>query len=212
MWHLHANKLLLASESPRRLDLLTQLGLNVQVLRLPPQTDDEPVFAHESPENYVSRTCLDKSYRARMYVRQHPYGLANLPILTGDTTVALQGKILGKPESPQQALQFLRQLNGQTHDVFSAVSVLWRDQIEYVRSHTKVTFSKQSDDVLKQYVRSGEPMGKAGAYAIQGLAAAFISHIEGSYTGVVGLPVYETVTLLQAMNLISCTDSNGAVT
>ncbi|MFW8567117.1 Maf family protein [Orrella sp. 11846] len=212
MWHLHTSKLLLASESPRRLSLLKQLGLNVQVLRLPPQEDDEPVFDNECPENYVSRTCLDKNFRARAYVQQHQHGLENLPILTGDTTVALQGEILGKPESPQQALQFLRLLNGQTHDVFSAVAVCWEDDIDYIRTHTKVTFSKQPDDVLKQYVKSGEPMGKAGAYAIQGLAAAFIAHIEGSYTGVVGLPVYETVTLLQTMDLISCTDSNGVLT
>ena len=203
MWTLSTERILLASASPRRLELLRQLHIAVDQLALPAETDDEPRLAGETVIDYVMRTSSDKNLRAQRYVTRQVPMLEDLPILTGDTTVAVEQSILGKPSDDQDAQRILSQLSGQTHDVFSAVTISWRDQTRHVLSHSRVTFCELTPPQIQAYVLSGEPFGKAGAYGIQGCAASFVSRIEGSYTGIVGLPLYETAQMLQTMGLLT---------
>lgn len=202
MWILNAPQLLLASASPRRLELLRQLHIPVEQLILPQQADDEPRLTDESVIDYVMRTSADKNLRAQEYVAVHMPMLEDLPILSGDTTVAIDQTILGKPQDDEDARQILARLSGQTHDVFSAVTVFWNGQSRHTLSHSRVTFTDLSDEHIQAYVASGEAQGKAGAYGIQGSAAGFVSRIEGSYTGIVGLPLFETTQTLQMMGLL----------
>ena len=203
MWTLATEKILLASASPRRLELLRQLNIPVSQLSLPVLGDDEPRLTGETVIDYVMRTSSDKNLRARQYVAEQAPMLEGLPILTGDTTVAIEQNILGKPFDDDDAKRILSQLSAQTHDVFSAVSISWHGQTRHVLSHSRVTFGELTQNQIQAYVRSGEHQGKAGAYGIQGYAASFISRIEGSYTGIVGLPLYETTQMLQIMGLLT---------
>lgn len=203
MWKLATSQLLLASASPRRMDLLGQIGIPVGQLVLPSQPDDEPRIEGESVIDYVMRTSAEKNVRAQTYITTQAPLLADLPILSADTTVALGQDILGKPADKEDARHILGRLSDTTHDVFSAVTIHWRGQTRHALSHSSVTFAPLSSAHIEAYIESAEPFGKAGAYGIQGHAAAFISRIEGSYTGIVGLPLYETVQLLQSMELIS---------
>lgn len=202
MWTLSTTQILLASASPRRLELLRQLHIAVDQLVLPAEADDEPRLAGESVIDYVMRTSAEKNLKAQQYIEKKVPMLAGLPILSGDTTVAIDQTILGKPADDRDAERILRQLSGQTHDVYSAVTINWRGQTEHALSHSRVTFSDLTDVQIRAYVQTGEPRGKAGAYGIQGCAASFISRIEGSYTGIVGLALYETAQMLQTMGLL----------
>lgn len=201
-------KIYLASASPRRHEILTQLGVPHDILRLPPVAgEDEPRLPGESPADYVLRTARDKALRALEYLAS-PEGavFAPRPVLTADTTVIMDDDILGKPVDVEDARRMLRRLSGREHEVRTAVVVAVPGHsgsapecvMEDV-SITTVRFAELSDDDINAYCASGEPMDKAGAYGIQGLAGLFVAHIAGSFTGVMGLPVYETGRLLRRL-------------
>jgi septum formation protein len=142
----------------------------------------------------VTRLKLEAAIR-RLQVR----GLPPAPVLCADTTVALGNTIYAKPVDAEDAVRMLRDLAGQTHVVYTAVAIGTADQCEQACSASEVTFAAMSDAQIRAYVASGEPMGKAGAYAVQGLAAAYIARISGSYTGIMGLPLFETAQLLKSL-------------
>ncbi|CUJ63401.1 MULTISPECIES: Maf family protein [Achromobacter] len=193
-------RLYLASASPRRRELLTQIGLAHEVLRVPaPPGEDEPQHPGESAADYVQRTARDKALRGRDWM--HAQGLPPLPLLAADTTVILNGKVLGKPADRDDAIRILRALSGAAHEVHTAVAVWTGEQLLEAVSITEVRMRDLHDGEIARYCDSGEPFGKAGAYGIQGLAGTFISHISGSYTGVMGLPLFETANLLRAAGI-----------
>lgn len=189
----------LASQSPRRRQLLEQLGVTYEPL-LPDASEDAEALevAHpgESPRHYVQRVTALKLDAA--LVRMKRRGLPNAPVLCSDTTVAFGKVILGKPESARHAQQMLAQLSGQTHRVFTSVAVGTPRRREQALSASSVTFAQWTPLQIRRYVASGEPMGKAGAYAIQGVASAYIADMRGSYSGIMGLPLFETAQLLRA--------------
>ena len=190
----------LASQSPRRSQLLTQLGIAHELLLADAAEDAESLedpIAGESPLDYVQRVTKLKLEAAirRLQVR----GLPPAPVLCADTTVALGNTIYAKPADAEDAVRMLRDLSGQTHVVYTAVAIGTASQCEQACSTSEVTFAPMSDAEIRAYVASGEPMGKAGAYAVQGLAAAHIARISGSYTGIMGLPLFETAQLLKRL-------------
>lgn len=194
--------LYLASQSPRRRQLLEQWGVRCELLLPDPHEDAEGlevVRPNEAPATYVKRVTRLKLLHAieRLQRRALPDG----PVLCADTTVALGRQILGKPDSPEHAAQILRQLSGQRHQVLTAVALAYQGQIHQGLSRSTVQFSPLSEARIARYVASGEPMGKAGAYGIQGLAGLLIARISGSYTGIMGLPAYETAQLLAQAGL-----------
>lgn len=186
------NDLYLASQSPRRKSLLQQLGLNCIVL---PSDVDETPYMNEGVENYVMRLARHKAEVCRQYLRDQKLEL--LPILAADTTVCVDGRILGKPESEQEAYNMLKSLSGRRHQVHTAVAVATVQDTDVAISTTHVEMAVLSDADILAYVASGESMDKAGAYGIQGLAGIFIKSIDGSYSGVMGLPIFETAQLLR---------------
>lgn len=190
----------LASQSPRRSQLLAQIGVDFELLLATAEEDAESLeewIQGESPLAYVKRVTdlkLDAALQ-RLKVR----GLPKAPVLCADTTVALGRQILGKPKDAQEAIAMLQLLSGQTHRVLTAVALAsGRRRFSRV-SVSKVTFAPMKLADIKAYVASGEPMGKAGAYGVQGLAAAYISDIKGSYSGIMGLPLFETADLLNCL-------------
>ena len=188
----------LASQSPRRSELLTQLGIAHELLLPTPAEDAEAlevVLPREAPEAYVQRVTALKLIAAT--ARWERAGGINAPILCADTTVALGRSILGKPTDAQDAQRMLRALSGRTHRVFTAIAVGWAGNTVQACCESRVTFAAMSDAEIADYVASGEPMGKAGAYGVQGRAAAFIARIEGSYSGIMGLPLFETAQALR---------------
>ena len=194
-----ADFIYLASQSPRRRQLLDQLGVRHELL-LPDQDEDpeamEVVLRGESPTAYVQRVTLLKldAAKARMQRR----GLPSAPILCSDTTVAMGRTIFGKPQDAQDAARMLQELAGHTHRVLTAVAVGAARGSKSLLSVSRVSFAPMRQQDIAAYVKSGEPMGKAGAYAVQGRAAAFITSISGSYSGIMGLPLYETAQLLRS--------------
>jgi septum formation protein len=179
----------LASASPRRRQLLDLIGVPHVVT---PADIDETPSSNEPADRYVLRLARSKA-EAVWKDRK------NLPVLGADTTVVLGEEILGKPESEADALAMLGKLSGRTHLVHTGIALRAPDGREFVSiSTTQVQFAHLSADQMKAYWASGEPEGKAGAYAIQGLGAVFVSQISGSYTGVMGLPLYETAEMLRA--------------
>lgn len=193
----------LASQSPRRRQLLDQLGVAHELL-LPGADEDaealEAVQAGELPDPYVRRATLNKL--AAAVARRAARGLVPRPILCSDTTVALGSSILGKPADAEEAMLMLRRLSGHTHRVLTAVALAWGDgQQALALSVSHVRFAAVPETALRRYVDSGEPMGKAGAYAIQSQIAGWIEHIEGSYSGIMGLPLFETAGLLRQAGL-----------
>lgn len=203
-------QLYLASASPRRSELLTQLGVDHLVLHVPALPgEDEPRHHNESPLAYVQRTAHDKADRCIEWLsktERHPNGKIvinqNLYALTADTTVAFGDQVLGKPIDQEDARKTLSLLSNQTHVVHTAV-VLCRGQERLAAiSSSKVTFAPLSAHDIEQYIASKEPFGKAGAYGIQGLAAQYIRQLDGSYTGVMGLPLFETAQLLKQAGII----------
>ncbi|WP_414676491.1 Maf family protein [Methylibium sp.] len=196
--------LYLASQSTRRAQLLTQIGVRHEPL-LPDRGEDaealEAVQPGEAPEAYVQRVTLAKldAARARLIAR----GLSPAPILCADTTVALAERIFGKPEDDEDAAHMLQALSGRTHRVLTAVAVLEGPHAAFepmtALQVSTVKFVELAPDEIVRYVASGEPQGKAGAYGIQSQAAAWVERIEGSHSGIMGLPLYETAQLLRAL-------------
>ncbi len=182
----------LASSSPRRQELLLQMGVLFQVVT---QNVDEVSRADESPENFVIRLALEKAQ----------YGLRqtdnNIPVLGSDTAVVIDNTILGKPQNHQHAIEMLMQLSGRTHQVMTGVVLVNQQQTLSAVSISEVTFSELERGICENYWRTGEPSDKAGAYAVQGKGAVFIKNINGSYSGVMGLPVFETAQLLKQFNI-----------
>ena len=190
----------LASQSPRRSQLLDQLGVAHQLLLPSAQEDSEAlemVLPGETPRDYVQRVTVLKLGAA--LVRLKRLGLPDAPVLCADTTVALGDDILGKPADAQDAQRMLAHLSGRTHQVFTAVVLGWDGQVAQACSASDVVFAALAPEAIARYAASGEPMGKAGAYAVQGRAAAFIARMEGSYSGIMGLPLFETAQLLRTM-------------
>ena len=192
----------LASQSPRRRQLLEQLGVRYELL-LPDSTEDaealEAVLKNEAPATYVKRVTglkLDAAV-ARLARRQLPPA----PILCSDTTVAKGRTIYGKPDDALDAQRMLAELSGGTHRVLTAVAIQQGPQRFETVSVSQVTFEALTPAQIEAYVATGEPMGKAGAYAIQGRVAMHITRVNGSYSGIMGLPLWETASLLQAAGL-----------
>ncbi len=189
----------LASQSPRRRQLLEQLGVSHHLL-LPAAGEDtealETLLPGEAPARYVNRVTALKLDAALARLRTR--GLPPAPVLCADTTVALGRTIYGKPENARDAARMLRELSGTTHRVLTAVALQHGRKRLHALSDSRVTFADITGVQIKSYVATGEPMGKAGAYAVQGRAAAYISHISGSYSGIMGLPMHETAQLLRA--------------
>ncbi|MEO3691215.1 Maf family protein [Roseateles paludis] len=188
----------LASQSPRRRQLLEQIGVAHELLLPGAEEDAESLEAEragEAPAAYCARVTAAKLDAAvqRLAAR----GLPPAPILCADTTVALGDQILGKPQDGTDAARILGLLSGQQHEVITSVAVADGGQRRARQSVSTVQFAPLSPTQIERYVASGEPFGKAGAYAIQSQAAAWIVHIAGSYSGIMGLPLYETATLLQ---------------
>jgi septum formation protein len=188
----------LASQSPRRRQLLEQLGVAYQLL-LPDADEDaealEQVRPNEAPAAYVQRVTQLKLDAALQRLARR--GLPTAPVLCSDTTVALGRVIFGKPVDSADAVVMLAQLGGRTHRVLTAVALGLGPRREQVLSRSQVRFATLGADDIQAYVSTGEPMGKAGAYGVQGRAAAFIAHISGSYSGIMGLPLFETAQLLR---------------
>jgi septum formation protein len=188
----------LASQSPRRGQLLAQIGVRFEPLLPRDDEDAEAIEAEregELPADYVERVTLAKLHAARARLQRS--GLPDAPILCADTTVALGRRILGKPCDAADAVQTLGLLSGQTHRVITAVAVSSGDRERMAVSTSHVRFAAMPPAAIEAYVASGEPFGKAGAYAIQSSVAAWIEHIEGSYSGIMGLPLFETAALLR---------------
>jgi septum formation protein len=188
----------LASQSPRRRQLLEQIGVSYELLIASPDEDAEAleaVMAGEAPLTYVKRVTQLKLEAAVSRMKHR--SLPNAPILCADTTVALGREILGKPEDAKDALRILKMLSGQTHRVLTAVAIASNRKRAICVSVSQVTFAPMKLAQIQSYIDSGEPMGKAGAYGVQGLAASYISQIKGSYSGIMGLPLFETAQLLR---------------
>lgn len=186
----------LASQSPRRRELLKQIGVKFRVL-VP--NVDEDALPREAPSDYVQRIARMKAEVAWGRIvaqRRTPH-----PVLAADTAVILGRRILGKPADDAEAHAMLQALSGRTHQVVTAIAVTYEKKIKLATSATAVTFRRLAAHEIACYVTSGEPYDKAGAYGIQGLAATFIARIEGSYSGVMGLPLFETATLLKTFGI-----------
>lgn len=193
--------LYLASQSPRRLELLRQVGLEPTVLPLrtaPGRADvDETPYPDEPASDYVRRLARMKA--AAGVIAQVRRNLPLWPILAADTTVTLDGHILGKPADAAEAEVMLRRYSGRVHTVFTAVAAAHMGQLEVVLSESVVTFKTLTEAEIRAYVAGREGFDKAGGYGIQGRAALFIEHLSGSYSGVMGLPLYETSELLKSV-------------
>ena len=193
----------LASKSPRRRDLLKQAGIHFELLMMReqhPRIDVVETPLHdESAHVYVQRIAILKAATALKVMRER-----RLPprlILSADTTVTIEGSILGKPVDRDDAVRMLKRLSGESHQVLTAIAVATEHEVKHTLSTSFVVFAPLTDEDIKNYVDSGEPMDKAGGYAVQGLAARFISKLSGSYSGVMGLPLFETTTLLRQCGL-----------
>ncbi len=182
--------LILASQSPRRAELLRQIGVAFDTA---PADIDETRLAHESAHAYVERMAIEK---ARAMYALHP----DYPVLGSDTSVVLGERILGKPRDREHGIAMLLGLAGHTHRVLTGVALV-HARIDYLLSESRVRFGPISEQAAARYWDSGEPRDKAGGYAIQGLGAVFVEHIEGSYSGVMGLPLFETARLLRGAGI-----------
>ncbi|HEY6721059.1 MAG TPA: Maf family protein [Burkholderiales bacterium] len=192
-------RIYLASRSPRRRELLKQIGVSFEVLVLRENPTrgsdvDESQLPGELPGDYVRRVCRTKVEAGWDRIVQRR--LRRFPVLSADTVVCIDGKILGKPADPADATRMLRLLSGREHLVLTAVALKLDDRVELVASESRVSFCELAEPEIEAYVESGEPTDKAGAYGIQGRAAAFVTELHGSYTGIMGLPLYETTQLI----------------
>ena len=192
----------LASQSPRRRQLLAQIGVRHELLLPGADEDAEALEAHrpgEGPLDYVLRVTQAKLAAAVRRLRRR--GLTMAPILCADTTVALGRAVLGKPADAAQAVATLARLSGRTHRVITALALASGRTRSSAVSISRVRFARIARDEIERYVAGGEPFGKAGAYAVQSGAAAWIERIEGSYSGIMGLPLYETASLLRSAGI-----------
>lgn len=193
-------RLYLASRSPRRRELLHQIGIDFDTvvfrdgMRADSETDETPMPG-ESPVDYVERVARAKAMHGLTIVEERR--LPMRPVLSADTTLELDGQIIGKPVDMADAAAILRRLSGRTHRVLTGVAIDHQRRTEYILSTSEVRFRELDDEEIRHYVISGEPMDKAGAYGIQGRGGLFVEHISGSFTGVMGLPVCETGELLK---------------
>jgi septum formation protein len=197
-------RIYLASRSPRRRELLKQIGIPFEMLLLREDLRrgadvDETPLPEESPGVYALRIAAEKARVAARQVAQR--ALPQKPVLAADTTVVLDEQIIGKPEDAEHAARILRALSGREHRVVSAVAIALREQIETQISVSSVWFRELGEAEIRRYVASGEPLDKAGAYGIQGRAGAFVTRIDGSYSGIMGLPLAETADLLQRFGI-----------
>lgn len=197
-------RIYLASRSPRRRELLAQIGVGFDLLLLRDDLArgndvDESALPGENPHDYVQRISHLKAEVGWLRVQQRR--LPHFPVLAADTAVVLNDRIMGKPANRDEAMEMLLALSGKRHEVLTAVAVAHAGRIEQKLSATIVQFGKLTDHAVRRYAMTGEPFDKAGAYAIQGHAAAFIEKIEGSYSGVMGLPLYETAELLASFGV-----------
>jgi septum formation protein len=193
-------RIYLASRSLRRRELLRQIGVSFQLLLLreaPPRGADVDESTHpgEMPDAYVRRMCRTKAAAAWQSIEQRR--LQRLPVLAADTVVCIDGEVLGKPADRAEATRMLSALSGREHRVLSAVALQFDDRVELAVNESFVRFRDMSAEEIRRYVDSGEPMDKAGGYAIQGRAAVFAAELRGSHSGVMGLPLYETAMLLE---------------
>lgn len=193
-------RIYLASRSPRRRELLTQIGVAFDTVlfrageRADPEVDETPLPG-EAAVAYVERVARAKAeHGARILKMRH---LLARPVLSADTTLEFDGEIIGKPRDAADATAILQRLSGQTHRVLTGVAVHGEGRTEYALSSSEVRFRALSEQEIRAYVQSGEPMDKAGAYGIQGRAGTFVEHLAGSYSGVMGLPLCETALLLR---------------
>ncbi len=186
----------LASASPRRQELLHQLGIGFEVVA--PEIHEQP-RAGEPAADYVLRVAAEKAHCVARHVRARA-GRA-LPVLGADTEVVIDQEILGKPRNRDHGCAMLRRLAGRTHEVLTALCIVYQGVEHNALSENRVTFGPLSEEEIVRYWESGEPADKAGAYAIQGRAAAFVARLEGSYSGVMGLPLYELALLLRHLGM-----------
>lgn len=194
----------LASQSPRRRELLAQIGVGHEVLRV---DVDESRRGAEAAPDYVQRLAREKAEAGRQLVAAN--GLVPLPVLGADTAVVIDGRILGKPADAADARAILRLLSGRAHEVLTGIALCDANAVQVALSRTIVRFRALSEADIERYWASGEPADKAGAYGIQGLAAMFVEGIEGSYSGVVGLPLFETALLLRRHALLDAGEPTG---
>jgi septum formation protein len=193
-------KIYLASKSPRRRELLRQIGVNFELLLLREKTPRGPdvteeVLANEPARDYVARVTREKAgFAARLMNERR---LPPRPILAADTTVVVDGAILGKPANVKEATAMLRSLSGRSHDVLTSIALSHDGEVQQITQCSEVEFAALTDAEIATYCAGKEPYDKAGGYGIQGPAAAFISRIAGSYTGIMGLPLFETAQLLK---------------
>lgn len=199
-------KIYLASKSPRRRELLRQVGVEFELLSLrsdPARGVDvsEDAHAGEDPFAYVARVANEKGAFAwkMLHLRRQPLR----PVLSADTTVTVDGLILGKPADPAEATEMLERLSGRTHQVLTSVAVHYTDFAAQVTQVSDVRFARLTPEAIRAYCATPEPYDKAGAYGIQGLAALFIEHIEGSHSGIMGLPLFETAQLLRKVGVLA---------
>lgn len=196
--------LYLASKSPRRQELLRQLDIEFETLLLREALGRdrdvvETALDAEPAAHYVERMARTKAQVG--WQRMHDRKLAERPVLGADTEVVLDGEVFGKPANIDDAIRMIKRLSGRTHQVLTAVALRYRDRTEVEVSVSRVTLRRLGAAEIERYAATGEPLDKAGAYAVQGRAAAFISRLEGSYSGVVGLPLCETAVLLARMGV-----------
>jgi septum formation protein len=197
-------KIYLASKSPRRRELLRQVGVEFELLMLrnegPRGADvSEDVLPGEDPQAYVARVANEKAAFAWNMVLARR--LVQRPVLAADTTVTIDGEILGKPANTEEAVAMLTRLSGRTHQVLTAVAVHAPNMAETITQISDVRFATLSPASIQAYCATSEPYDKAGGYGIQGMASLFIEHIEGSHSGIMGLPLFETAQLLRKAGL-----------
>ncbi len=189
-------KVYLASASPRRQELLRQLAIEFEVI---PSNIEEQARAGETPADYVLRVAADKARSVFRHLGSG--GSRRIPVLGADTEVMIDQVILGKPRDREHACEMLRRLAGRTHTVLTGICVVDQGVEHHALSENRVSFGPMSEDDIARYWDSGEPVDKAGAYAIQGRAAGFISRLEGSYSSVMGLPLYELAIILRRLGM-----------
>lgn len=199
MWKNNHNNstIILASRSPRRVELLKQIGLDCEIY---PADIDESQLLNESPVQYVTRLAAEKAAACTALLSAE---YLDYPIVAADTTVALSSLVLGKPLDDDDARDMLSKLSGSTHQVHTAVALHFNGEIEVLLSSTNVEMMPLSAEQIEKYIATGDHRDKAGSYGIQGLAGAWIKRIEGSYTGVMGLPIFETAALLRKHRIIT---------
>ena len=186
--NMSSKHIILASASPRRKVILEQMGFPIICM---PIDLDESRKPHEKPSAYCQRLALEKAQMGWNMSDQQ------LPVLGSDTIVVINQEILGKPKNQQDAFDMLMKLSNQTHQVHTAVAMVFNKKLKVVESISDVCFDQLDKEDVKTYINSNEPMDKAGSYGIQGYASKWIKHISGSYSGIMGLPIYETSKLLR---------------